>query len=296
MANMKIKNIFAKKTFSLSFEVFPHLREGNIETLFTAIKELQILQPDFISVTYGAGGGTKDKTVEIASRIKKEFSCEALAHVTCVNATKNDIAKILDNFAENNIKNILALRGDPPQGTGKFTPTKGGFRYASELTEFIKSRGDFCVGVAGYPEKYHDAISLTEDIKNLKKKIDAGADFITTQLFFDNDAFSRFIELTHTQGIKVPIIPGIFPALNYKQIVRITELCGAKIPLALGEKMDRLRDKPEETEKYGIEYATKQTEKLIEDGVAGLHFYTMNKSNAVIEILRNVRLPKTKAA
>ncbi|MEI7590106.1 MAG: methylenetetrahydrofolate reductase [NAD(P)H] [Deltaproteobacteria bacterium] len=287
---MRIKDIFDRKKFSLSFEVFPPTREGNIDTLFTAIQELQVLKPDFISVTYGAGGGTKNKTVEIASKIKKDFSCEVLAHLTCVNSTATDITKILDEFVSHGIENILALRGDPPHGEGKFKPTKGGFNFANELTDFINKQGTFCVGVAGYPEKHPDASSMLTDIKNLKKKVDAGADFITTQLFFDNDDFYRFVELVRAQGITVPIIPGIFPALNYKQIIRISELCGAKIPVSLGEKMDRLRDKPEETEKYGIEYAIRQAEALVENAVTGLHFYTMNKSNAVIEIVSNMRL------
>jgi len=290
---MQIKNIL-KRGFSLSFEVFPPVREGNLESLFTTIAELQIVSPDFISVTYGSGGGSKDKTVAIAARIKSEFPCEALAHLTCVGASALEIKAILTQLSGEGVENILALRGDPPKDEKFFRPSPGGFSFASELIHFIRENwegGEICIGTAGYPEKHPEAPSLAVDIENLRNKVAAGADFITTQLFFDNDVYFRFVEASRRKGITVPIIPGIFPVLNYAQITKIVSLCHAKIPLELGEKLNRFRDYPAETEKYGIEFAIKQTEGLITAGVPGLHFYTMNKSSAVLPIIEALDFP-----
>ena len=289
---MHLKELFRKKNFTLSFEVFPPTREGNLENLFVTIQELSDLKPDFISVTYGAGGSTRDRTLEIASRVKKEFGTEALAHLTCVQSTRDDIARILDLFKDENIENILALRGDPPAGAEKFVRPAGGFGYANELVAFIRQTDHFSIGVAGYPEIHPEAPSLEFDLANLKRKVDAGADFITTQLFFSNEAFYRFRDRTWSMGIKVPILPGIFPILNYKQVQRIACLCGATIPSSLGEKIDRLKDKSEEVEKYGIEYAITQALDLMKNEVSGLHIYSMNRSEPVRMILKELPLPK----
>ena len=288
--SMKIKDRLSGKHFSLSFEVFPPVRDGNIENLYQAIEELSALQPHFISVTYGAGGTTRDKTIEIASKVNNDFGVTALAHLTCVQSTKEDIGSILSTLNENRIENILALRGDPPEGEKAFVKTAGGFDHANDLVAFIAEREHFCIGVAGYPEKHIEAPSMEEDLKSLKRKVDAGADFIISQLFFDNDAFYRFRDMAMALKIRVPIIPGIFPLLNYKQILRISSLCGAKIPVRLGEKIEKLKDKPEEIEKYGIEYATRQAALLIENEVPGLHFYSMNKSGPVKRIISDLAL------
>ncbi|MBN2539817.1 MAG: methylenetetrahydrofolate reductase, partial [Deltaproteobacteria bacterium] len=189
---MKIKNIFRENKATLSFEFFPPSRDGNIEELYRAIQDLAELNPDFISVTYGAGGGTRDKTVEIASTIRNEFGRETLAHLTCVHATRDDIREQLDRLKEVGIENILALRGDPPKGEDRVVKTKGGFGYANELVEFIKQNDDFSIGVAGYPEVHPEAPDMEHDLVNLKRKVDAGADFIITQMFFDNEYFYRF--------------------------------------------------------------------------------------------------------
>lgn len=287
---MLIRDLFGQKKRTLSFEVFPPVREGNLESLFKTVAELKELKPDFISVTYGAGGGTRDKTIEIASRVINEFGSEALAHLTCVAATQDDIARIVEEMKTHNIENILALRGDPPKGEEKFVRPAGGFGFANELVSFIRGLNGFCIGVAGYPEGHPEASSFDDDLKNLKRKVDAGADFIVTQLFFNNDDFYRFRDRALALKINVPIIPGIFPILNYKQVLRITELCGAKIPSALGEKLCWLKDKPEDVEKYGIEYAQKQASDLVRNEVHGLHICTMNQSRAARKIVRELGL------
>ena len=287
---MLIRDLFKQKNRTLSFEVFPPVREGNLESLFTTIAELKELNPDFISVTYGAGGGTRDKTIEIASRVKNEIRSEALAHLTCVASSRDDIARILEDMKAQNIENILALRGDPPRGEERFVRPEGGFGFANELVEFIKAHGAFSIGVAGYPEGHPEAPSVEDDLKNLKRKVDAGADFIVTQLFFHNDDFYRFRDRVMAMKIRVPVIPGIFPILNYRQILRITELCGSKIPPALGERLCRLQDKPGEVEKYGIEYAQDQAWDLVRNEVCGLHICTMNRSRAARTIVRELAL------
>jgi methylenetetrahydrofolate reductase (NADPH) len=289
---MKINNLFSQKKFILSFEVFPPKREGNLENLYVTITELGELKPDFISVTYGAGGGTREKTIEISSRVKNGFNLEVLAHLTCVQSTKDDIAVILELLKEENVENILALRGDPPEGTEKFIKTAGGFEYANELVQFIKARNNFSVGVAGYPEGHIEAPSLKADMINLKRKVDAGADFIITQLFFDNDAFYNFRDHATALRINVPMLPGIFPILNYGQITRIATLAGVRIPPRLREKVEMNKDKPQEVEKYGIEYAIIQIDNLIKNEIAGLHLYCMNKSHPVKKILAELSLSR----
>ena len=289
---MKIKNLLAEKKFTLSFEVFPPKREGNLDSLYVTIKELAEFKPDFISVTYGAGGSTREKTIEISSKVKNGFNLEVLAHLTCVQSTRDDVARILDSLKDHNVENILALRGDPPEGMEKFTKTEGGFGYANELVQFIKGRDPFCIGVAGYPEGHVEAPDVKTDMKNLKRKVDAGADFIITQLFFDNDFFYSFRDRAMALKIDVPIIPGVFPILNYNQIKRIASLAGVKIPKKLGEKVQENKDRPEDVEKYGIEHATIQAEDLVKNDIAGLHLYCMNKSQPVKIILAEVSLPR----
>ena len=289
---MKIRDLISQKKFILSFEVFPPKREGNLDSLFVTITELAELKPDFISVTYGAGGSTREKTIEISSKVKNEFKLEVLAHLTCVQSTSDDIARILDCLKDENVENILALRGDPPEGTERFTKTEGGFGYANELVKFIKTRTDFSIGVAGYPEGHIEAPNLKVDMTNLKRKVDAGADFIITQLFFNNDAFYNFRDHALALRIDIPIIPGIFPILNYSQITRIASLAGVRIPARLMEKVEKNKDKPEEVEKYGIEYAIIQVDNLVKDGIAGIHLYCMNKSRPGKKILAELSLPR----
>ncbi len=289
---MKIKNLFSQKRFVLSFEVFPPKREGNLESLYVTITELGELKPDFISVTYGAGGSTREKTIEISSKVKNGFNLEVLAHLTCVQSTKDDMAGILDLLKEENVENILALRGDPPEGAERFIKTEGGFEYANELVQFIKARDNFSVAVAGYPEGHIEAPNLKTDMINLKRKVDTGADFIITQLFFNNDAFYNFRDNAMALRIDVPILPGIFPILNYNQIIRIASLAGVRIPTRLREKVEQNKDRPQEVEKYGIEYAIIQVDNLIKNEIAGLHLYCMNKSHPVKKILAELALSR----
>jgi methylenetetrahydrofolate reductase (NADPH) len=260
------------------------VREGNLEKLFTTIDEIRKLKPDFISVTYGAGGGTRDMTLEIASTVKNRFQQEVLAHLTCVGSKKEDIAGILEDFRNGGIENIMALRGDPPKGETSFKRIEGSFGYANELVEFIRRMDDFCIGVAGYPEGHPEAPSFEEDLQNLKRKVSAGADFIITQLFFNNRDFYRFRDRAAAIGITVPIIPGIFPVLSYKQLPRIVSLGGAAIPPALEDGLRKLDNSPEDSEKFGIDYAIGQCRDLLENGVPGLHIYCMNRSRTAIEI------------
>jgi methylenetetrahydrofolate reductase (NADPH) len=288
---MKIKNMLLNDNFTLSFEVFPPKREGSLERLYMTIQQLVTLKPHFISVTYGAGGSTRDKTVEIASTIKNKLGMEVLAHLTCVQATAEDIAGVLNDLKNENIENVLALRGDPPQEENAFTRTTGGLSYANELVQFIKAHDDFSIGVAGYPEGHIEAPDLDTDIANLKRKVDAGADFIITQLFFNNDDFYRFRERVIAQKITAPIIAGIFPIFNYKQVAKMVALSGAKIPSRLHDKIYKVSDKKEEVEKYGIEHAIVQSEHLLENDVSGLHFYCMNKSDHIIQIVGELSLP-----
>jgi len=291
---MKIRDMLRQNKFTLSFEVFPPKREGNVESLYSTVDNLIRCNPHFISVTYGAGGSTRDKTVEIASHIKNEHGQEVLAHLTCVGTTRHDIGRILDDLKDKHLENILALRGDPPQGKDVFMKTKGGFGYANELVEFIKEHDDFCIGVAGYPEKHLEAPSMAADMENLKRKVDAGGDFIITQLFFINDVFHRFRDLAVNRKISVPIIPGIFPLFNYSQISRIGSLCDPAIPSQLLDKLYKVRDKNEEVQKYGIEHAIRQCEDLLSNEVSGLHFCCMNKSDHVMEIVRQLSIPMQK--
>jgi methylenetetrahydrofolate reductase (NADPH) len=287
---MLIRELLRQKNFTLSFEVFPPVREGNLENLYKAIEDLKALNPDFISVTYGAGGSTRDKTIEISSKVKNGFKLEVTAHLTCVHSTREDIAKILDEFRKENIENILALRGDPPKGEEKFVRPAGGFGYANELVEFIRSKNGFCIGVAGYPEGHPEAPSREADLLNLKRKVDAGADFVITQLFFVNDFFYSFQDRADRLGISKPIIPGVFLLQNYGQMVKISELCGAMIPSKLAEKIDRVKDRPEEVEKYGTDHAYRQAEELLRNRVRGLHLYTMNRSEPAMKVVRWLNL------
>ena len=293
---MLIRDLFNQKKRTLSFEVFPPVREGNLESLFATIAELEELKPDFISVTYGAGGGTRDKTIEIASRVKNEIRSEALAHLTCVASSRDDIARILEDMKAQNIENILALRGDPPRGEERFVRPEGGFGFANELVEFIKAHGAFSIGVAGYPEGHPEAPSVEDDLKNLKRKVDAGADFIVTQLFFHNDDFYRFRDRCEAIGISVPIVPGILPVTALPQLRRVVAMCGANVPKALMERLETHPDNSQGQFDVGVYHAIRQVEDLVSRGSCrGVHFYCLNKSRSVATILRPLTLPNIEA-
>jgi methylenetetrahydrofolate reductase (NADPH) len=285
---MHLRELYKNKKNVFSFEVFPPKKDYELSSLYETIVELKKLKPDFVSVTYGAGGGTREKTIEIASFIKNKLNIESLAHFTCVNSTKEEIKSVLDLLSKNKINNILALRGDPPAGENRFRQTIGGFNNASELVQFIKESNDWSIFVAGYPEGHPDSKSLDEDIRYLKLKVDKGADVIITQLFLNNDHFYRFRDKAVEVGINIPIIPGIFPILNFKSIQKMTTLSNATIPENLYKKLEKVQNSQDDTEKIGIEYAIGQSLDLLKNDVQGLHFYTMNKSKQIEKIINEI--------
>ncbi len=287
---MQISKLFKDKTI-FSLEVFPPKKTSSIDTIYSTLDQLQDIKPDFISVTYGAGGNVADSsTCDIASIIKNKYNIEALAHLTCVNCSKNEIDIILDNLKKNNIDNILALRGDiNPQ----ILP-KDDFKYASELIEYINSKSDFFVSGACYPEVHIEADNMVCDILNLKKKVDAGASHLISQLFFDNKAFYDFREKATIAGINVPIEAGIMPVVNKNSIERMVSMCGASLPVKFTKIMQRFEHNPEALRDAGIAYAVDQIVDLVSNGVDGIHLYTMNNpyiakkiSESVLSIIRS---------
>jgi methylenetetrahydrofolate reductase (NADPH) len=276
----------------ISFEFFPPKTDEGVRNLLEkTIPALLQAKPDYRSVTYGAGGSTRDKTLLIVDQIQKQHGLTAVAHLTCVSATKEQTRDLLEQIRRLGVKNVLALRGDPPGG-GDFVPTPGGFEFSSQLVEFIRQLGDFSIGVAGFPEGH---IACKEgkfvDWQHLKTKVDAGSDFIITQLFFDNADFYEFREhLTRKLGVSIPIVPGIIPILSSAQIKRFTALCGARIPEALAKRLDELGDDDAATTEFGIEYATKQCDDLLRRGAPGLHFYTLNKAHSTVRVVKNLGL------
>lgn len=271
---MKIISLFENKNKTVfSFEVFPPKKTSPIESVYGKLEEICALKPDFISVTYGAGGtGGHSRTCEIASKIKNDLGVESVAHLTCVNSTREDIDATLEDFKNHNIENILALRGDYISGV----EPKTDFRYASELCSYISAKGGFDLAGACYPEVHLEAEDEVEDILNLRKKVDAGAGHLISQLFFDNSTFYRFLERAKIAGIKAPIEAGIMPVTNKSQIERMVSMCGASLPAKFSKIMQRYEDKPEALRDAGIAYAVEQIVDLIANGVDGIHLYTMN--------------------
>ena len=276
----------------VSFEFFPpKTEEGDRNLIEKTIPALMKLKPDFCSVTYGAGGSTRDKTLTIVERIQREHGLTAMSHLTCVNSTKEQLREVLIEAKRRGIKNILALRGDPPMGTGEFQKMPGGFEFSSELVAFIKEMSGFCIGTAGFPEGH---IACKEgkvvDWERLKKKVDAGADFIITQLFFDNRDFFEFRDYLTKLGLKIPLVPGMLPILSGSQIKKFTTLCGATIPAPMTAKLAELGEDDAAVMAYGIDYCTKQCEELLREGAEGLHFYTLNKPHSTTEVVKNLGL------
>ena len=265
----------------------------NAALLEKTIPALRRLGPDFCSVTYGAGGGTREKTLAIVDRIQREQQITAMAHLTCVNATIAETCTVLEQTRALGIKNVLALRGDPPNGSAEFVKTEGGFEYSYELVRHIREFGAFSIGVAGFPEGH---IACREgrhvDWQRLKAKIDDGADFVITQLFFDNRHYFECRDFLATQGVTVPIVPGILPILSTSQIKRFVGLCGAALPAALLSELDRRGDDDEAVTQFGIEYATRQCEELLREGAPGLHFYTLNKARSTTAVVQNLALER----
>ncbi|HEY6004250.1 MAG TPA: methylenetetrahydrofolate reductase [NAD(P)H] [Anaeromyxobacter sp.] len=275
-----------------SFEFFPPKTDEGVRTLFETVEALRPLGPAYVSVTYGAGGSTRTRTVDLVKRLKRDAEVEAMAHVTCVGASREEIASVLDEVAEAGIQNVLALRGDPPRGQTEFVPHPEGFRYASELVAFIRSRPDrwrFCVGGAAYPEGHVETRDLVQDLRNLSAKVTAGVDFLVTQLFFDNEKYFGFVQRARAAGIGLPIIPGIMPFTNVEQIERFTAMCGASIPPPLRAAMEVRRADPDAARELGVAYASLQCADLLRRGAPGIHFYTLNRSPSTRAIVAALR-------
>lgn len=271
---MKLSTMYERGRVLLSFEVFPPKRSSPVDTIYAALAELSALEPGFISVTYGAGGNLADtSTADIAAHVKKAHGIEAVAHLTCINSTRSNIDTLLDKLTSLGIENILALRGD----INPNVPPEKDFRYASELIAYIKARGDFGISAACYPEGHVDAKSLNDDIRSLKLKVEAGADSLVTQLFFDNDIYYRFSEKLQLVGVNVPISAGIMPVTSKSQIERMVTMCGASLPPKFTKMMSRYENNPEALTDAGIAYAVDQIVGLIASGIDGIHIYTMNK-------------------
>jgi methylenetetrahydrofolate reductase (NADPH) len=278
----------------VSLEFFPTKSPEAERTLLEkTIPALQTLEPDFCSVTYGAGGGTRQTTLTIVDRVQREHRITAMAHLTCVNATAEETRAVLEQARALGIKNILALRGDPPSGASEFARTEGGFEYSYQLVRFVRDFGGFSIGVAGFPEGHIDCTEGKQvDWQRLKAKLDRGADFVITQLFFDNSHYFEMRDYLAGLGVTAPIVPGILPILSTHQIKRFVALCGAGLPEALLTELEKHHDDDETVTQLGIEYASKQCEELLRGGAPGLHFYTLNKSRSTMAVLKNLGLER----
>ena len=293
---MKVSQAYDSGKFGLSFELFPPKTDAGEQELFHHVEQLIAFQPDFITCTYGAGGSTRQKTLEIVEQVQRRFGCTVASHLTCVGSTVDELRDYLQEAARRRIGNIVALRGDPPQGQAAFKPVEGGLSFANELVALIHAEfPEFGVAVAGYPETHREAPSPEADLENLKRKVDSGADVVITQLFYDNADFWRFSERCQRGGIRVPIVPGILPVTNLAQIQRIASLCGARLPREFQAALEKSADDPAGQFETGVEFATRQVQALVEHGVPGIHFYVLNKSNATAGVLRGIGLERPKA-
>ncbi|MEZ6046637.1 MAG: methylenetetrahydrofolate reductase [NAD(P)H] [Planctomycetaceae bacterium] len=283
---MRLAEIFHGQKRRFSIEIFPPKTDKGEEALLEALRRLTGFGPGFISCTYGAGGSTQQKTLEWCDQIQNELGQTATAHFTCVGSSREELIDWLNQASAKGVRNIMALRGDPPQGESEFQVVKGGLQYANELVALIRENyPDAGIGVAGYPEKHLEAPNLEVDLDNLKRKVDAGADIMVTQLFYNNDHFFRFREKCAARDIAIPIVPGIMPITNFQRIQRITSMCGTEIPVELASRLEAVQDDEEAQFEIGVEYAIGQCRQLLDEGVPGIHFYVLNKSQACERIL-----------
>jgi methylenetetrahydrofolate reductase (NADPH) len=287
---VKIRSRLNPSRPCFSFEFFPPRTPEGEAQLWATLEDLRGLEPGFVSVTYGAGGSTRDRTVDLVSHIKERTGIEAMAHLTCVGHTQDELSALLERLARARVENVLALRGDPPRGQAAFTRTNGGFQYASELVAFIRERDlGFSVGAAAYPEGHVETASREADLKHLKAKVDEGCDFVITQLFFDNAFYFDFVERARRAGVNVPIVPGIMPITNYEQVQRFVRMCGATVPMRLQLALEHVKDDHDAVMQLGVAHATVQCMELLSRGVPGIHFYTLNKSPASRMIVSALR-------
>jgi methylenetetrahydrofolate reductase (NADH) len=289
-SGMRIDRILEARNAVFSFEFFPPKTDEGQRSLEEALGELKHDAPDYVSVTYGAAGSTRERTVEVTKWIKEDLGLEAMAHLSCVGEPVDRLREILDEIAAAGIDNVLALRGDPPRGETEWKPHPEGLHSSVELIELIRAEYDFCVGATCFPEVHPEAPDLEHDLRYLKRKVDAGATFLITQLFFDNEDYFRFVESARGHGIEVPIIAGIMPITNFEQIKRFTTLCGASIPARLNEQLEmRNAESEEAVVELGVSYAGLQCAELLSRGAPGIHYYTLNRSPATRAILSSLR-------
>ncbi|HEY0465767.1 MAG TPA: methylenetetrahydrofolate reductase [NAD(P)H] [Polyangiaceae bacterium] len=286
---MKIIHKLSPQKPAFSFEFFPPKDQVGVDRLFDTVARLQAYDPAYVSVTYGAVGSTRRLTVDLVTRIKREVGLEAMAHLTCVGATREEIRGVLDQLQAAGIDNVLALRGDPQKGETTFVKSEGGFGYASELTAFIRESYDFCLAGACYPESHPESASAVADLENVKLKVMAGVEVLVTQLFFDSRDYFSFVARARAAGINVPIIAGIMPITNLSQVKRFTALCGAMIPGPLLARLEAAGSDLVLVQQIGVEHATAQCRELIDGGAPGIHFYTLNRSPATVEVLERLR-------
>jgi methylenetetrahydrofolate reductase (NADPH) len=290
--SMRIDQLLAAPGPVFSFEFFPPKTEQGERNLYAALGELGGLEPSFVSVTYGAGGSTREKTIEIVKQIKREYGLEAMAHFTCVGATVAQLHATLNEMRDAGIENVLALRGDPPAGQQVWSRTEGGLEYSSELVALIKADYPFAIGAACFPETHIHAASPEEDLEHLAEKVRMGVDFLITQLFFESSHYFDFLARARTIGIEIPIVPGILPITHIGQLERMTEMCGASIPEGLRRELHLREDQPEAVLDFGVAYATLQCAELLAAGAPGVHFYTLNRSPATRAILGALKLAR----
>lgn len=286
---MRIRELLSTGRPCISFEFFPPKDAESLGRLRESLESLRDLRPTFVSVTYGAGGSTRGQTVELVTQMRRDYGLEAMAHVTCAGASRQDAQTVLARLQDAGIENVLALRGDPPAGSGQFVPHPAGFAYASELAEFARRNFRFCLGGACYPEKHVESPSPEADLACLQRKVQAGCEFLITQLFFDNQKYFDFVARARSVGIGTPIVPGIMPITNVAQVERFTRMCGASIPPALLAELRLLQGDPHAVLSLGVAHATAQCLELLQRGAPGLHFYTLNKSPACRTILKAIQ-------
>jgi len=286
---MKIRTLFDSHPQTFSFEFFPPKTAEDGGALFDRARELQKLGASFCSVTYGAGGSTRKNTIDLVCRFQVELGLIGMAHLTCVGHSQTELRDILFELKDRGVENLMCLRGDPPRGETAFTPASDGFAHAAELVALARRSGDFCIGVAGYPEAHPESVDALQDLQHLKAKVDCGADFVTTQLFFDAQDYFDFVARARRLGIRQRIIPGIMPILNYRQIVRFTRMCGASIPLTLQERLEPVAEDTDAVFEIGVDWAWQQCEALLAGGAPGIHFYTLNRSRATQLIFERLR-------
>jgi methylenetetrahydrofolate reductase (NADPH) len=284
-ADRPISELFSGRRSLRSLEFYPPRDEAGVEALRQTAAALQRVAPDFVSVTYGAGGSTRERTAQVSALLKDEFGFTVMPHLTCVGHSRAELTALADRIHAGGFRNIMTLRGDPPKDAGGFQPQADGLSHALELVTLLRQRhADFCLGVAGYPEKHPEAASADADLAHLKRKVDAGAHFVTTQLFFDNDVYHRFVDRCRAAGIGVPIVPGIMPVLSLKQVQRFTSMCGASLPEKLVRRLEAAGDNAEVVESVGLDWALTQIRRLLDRGAPGYHLYILNRAKSALAL------------